>query len=128
MLNEQGAIKIAEPIVESIVNLISKNDYESMLEVVTNSAEDLRSIQDWVNSFLEMNGMDGIDSYDVECRFSPNYEYHQLSCYLFDDGSGFAVDYDLTSDGELSDLTLQIDFKKQQDDLYEAHITGIDVL
>ncbi len=128
MLNEQEARKIAEPIVANIVNSMSKNDYESIVGTVINCEDDLDSIKNWVDSFLEMNDLDGVDSYDVECKFSTNYEYHQLNCYIYDDGNGFAIDYDLTTDGELNDMILQLDFKKQQNGSFRILIKGIDVM
>ena len=34
---------------------------------------------------------------------------------VFDDGSGYFMDYDLMTNGELNDLTLQIEFIKEKD-------------
>lgn len=34
----------------------------------------------------------------------------------YNDGSGYHMDYDLTTDGELNDLTIQIEFLKHGDD------------
>ena len=127
MLVEKECMEIAKPIVEAIVNLMAKNDYESMSDLVNNTAEDLADLKDWVNSTLEMNELDGIDAYGVECNFHPQYEYHQLSAYPFDDESGFAVDYDLTTGGERNDLTLQLEFLKQDNDSFDVSM-GVDAL
>ena len=51
-----------------------------------------------------------IDEYGVECNFHPNYEYSQLQVYEFNDQTGFVVEYQMTSDSELVDLTLQLEF------------------
>lgn len=40
----------------------------------------------------------------------PKYEYSQLSVYEYADHSGFTVDYEMTSNSELVDLTLQLKF------------------
>ncbi len=127
MLTDKECLEIAKPTVEAVVNLMAKNDYESMSDLVNNTAEDLADLKDWVNSTLEMNELDGIDAYGVECNFHPQYEYHQLSVYPFDDESGFAVDYDLTTDGEQNDLTLQLEFKKLDNGLFDVSM-GVDVL
>ena len=56
------------------------------------------------------NGFNAIDEYGVPCNFHPNYEYSQLSVYEYADLSGFTVDYEMTSNSELVDLTLQLKF------------------
>lgn len=42
----------------------------------------------------------------------------------YNDGSGYWMDYDLTTNGELNDLTVQIDFLKQE----EGYIVVLDDL
>ena len=51
-----------------------------------------------------------IDEYGVPCNFHPKYEYSQLSVYEYADHSGFTVDYEMTLNSELVDLTLQLKF------------------
>ena len=40
------------------------------------------------------------------------------------DGSGYCMDYDLTTDGEMNDLTLQVEFLKKGD----GYIVSLDDL
>lgn len=124
---EKECVDIATPVVENVVNQMAKNDYESLVDSVGNTTEDLADLKDWVNGFLQLNELSGIDAYGVACNFHPQYDYHQLSVYPYDDESGFSVDYDLTTDGERNDLTLQLEFKKQENGSF-AVTMGVEVL
>ena len=84
--------------------------------------DDLNEFFGYVEKTLELNDFDTIDEYGVECHFNPTYEYgvechfnptyeySQLEIYDYDDQTGFAVDYDLTSNSELVDMVLQVEF------------------
>ncbi|MDE7219189.1 MAG: hypothetical protein K2O45_06165 [Oscillospiraceae bacterium] len=37
----------------------------------------------------------------------------EIDLYTFNDGSGYSMDYGLTTDGEINDLTLQVEFLKK---------------
>ena len=37
----------------------------------------------------------------------------EIELFTYNDGSGYSMDYDLTTDGEKNDLTLQIEFLKK---------------
>lgn len=37
----------------------------------------------------------------------------EIELFTFNDGSGYSMDYDLTTDGEINDLTLQVEFLKK---------------
>ena len=120
---EKGELpRLAEPIVKKVVDLLAERKYSEVFEIVemaswpvdpnteemsTWSVEDL---QEAVDGFLELNELPYMDKFGVPCDFHPQYEYHQLSCILYRDGRGFSADYDLTTDGELNDLTLQMEF------------------
>ena len=43
-------------------------------------------------------------------------EGQRIDVAQYNDGSGYHMDYDLTTDGELNDLTIQIEFIKHGDD------------
>ena len=128
MLTEKECIDIAKPRVEIVVNLIAANDYEDIADIISQTDISYTDLQIFVQTYLDMNELDGVDGYDVECNFNPDYEYHQLSVYPFDDESGFAADYDLTTGGELNDMTLQLEFKKIEGGHFMAYLKGIDIL
>ena len=120
---EKGELPhLAEPTVKKVVDLLAERKYSEVFEIVemaswpvdpnteemsTWSVEDL---QEAVDGFLELNELPYMDKFGVPCDFHPQYEYQQLSCILYRDGRGFSADYALTTDGELNDLTLQMEF------------------
>ena len=86
--------------------------------------DDVKELLEYIDESLQLNDFDKIDEYGVECNFHPNYEYSQLQVYEFNDQTGFAVEYQMTSNSELVDLTLQLKFLYNKDGY---KITSIDV-
>lgn len=106
-MNNDEAKKIAEPIVKAVVDCIAaKKYYELNLHTTIDSSMTLELFEELVEGFLEINKLLYIDGYDILCNFKPKNEYSQRCVYIYNVGSGFAVDYDLTMAGELNDLTL----------------------
>ena len=113
---------LAEPTVKKVVDLLAERKYSEIFEIVEmaswpvdpNTEEmstwTVEDLQEAVDGFLELNELPYMDKFGVPCDFHPQYEYHQLRCILYRDGSGFSADYDLTTDGEKNDLTLQMEF------------------
>ena len=103
-----------EKAIEVITNILAafhKKEYAKVLEYVDESAiDDLPALFECIDETLKENGFDAIDEYGVPCNFHPKYEYSQLSIYEYDDHSGFTADYEMTSNSELVDLTLQLKF------------------
>lgn len=98
-------------IISSILDAMHNERYENIVDVVDESeVSDMNEVYEFVRGTLEMNGFSTIDKYGVPCNFHPQYEYSQMNFYEYDDGSGFVVDYDLTSESELVDLVLQLKF------------------
>lgn len=127
-MQENYIENIAEPVVRAVVNCIADRRYGdipgySQLWALTPSL-----IEEMVEEFLALNSYPYIDRFETPCSFSPQYVYHQLSCTAYKDGSGFHVDYDLTTNGELNDLTLQMDFRFSQDNTVMATILDLHVL
>lgn len=79
----------------------------------------------YVEKTLELNDFDTIDEYGVACNFHPPYEYSQLEIYDYNDHSGFTVDYEMTSNSELVDMTLQLEFLYTKDG-YKVRFLNID--
>ncbi|EJG87711.1 hypothetical protein [Streptococcus infantis] len=77
--------------------------------------DDVKELLEYIDDSLQLNNFDKIDEYGVECNFHPNYEYSQLQVYEFSDQTGFAVEYQMTSNSELVDLTLQLEFLYNED-------------
>lgn len=100
--------EIAEPLVKKVVDLFADKKYKDAAKL-SKDFLDGDELKEEIEGFLEVNELSGIDHFGTECNYHPDFDYNQLSCYIEEDGSGFHVDYDLTTDGELNDLTLQMD-------------------
>lgn len=123
MKNKEQAISVIEKVLQSIHN----EEYKRIVNYVDETEiEDLDSLFHFVRGTLELNGYGSIDEYGVPCNFHPKYEYSQMSFYEYDDNSGFAVDYDLTSGSELVDMCLQMKFLYTADGGMRSVFVGID--
>ena len=123
MKNKEQAISV----IKKVLQLIHNEEYKSIVNYVDETEiEDLDLLFHFVQGSLELNGYDSIDEYGVPCNFHPKYEYSQMSFYEYDDNSGFAVDYDLTSSSELVDLCLQMKFLYTADGGMRSVFVGID--
>ena len=117
--------KIIE-VITKILKAIHLKKYEEIMDCVDKSeVDDLSDLFECVEKSLEYNGFGSIDEYGAACNFRPQYEYSQLSIYEYDNHSGFAVDYQMTSDSELVDLTLQLEFLYTKSGLKTVFV-GID--
>ena len=84
--------------------------------------DDLNEFFGYVEKTLELNDFDTIDEYGVECHFNPTMSmvWNVISIRLMSIPNwrfmimmtrlAFAVDYDLTSNSELVDMVLQVEF------------------
>lgn len=52
---------------------------------------------------------------------------HRYDVYEYNDNSGYGVEYDLTSDGEINDFTIMFDFIKTEQG-FLAYLTDIHVM
>ena len=120
---EKQAMKVIENVLLSIHN----KDYKSILNHVDETEiENVDSLFHFIQGTLELNGYDSIDEYGVPCDFHPKYEYSQINFYEYEDNSGFAVDYDLTSKSEPVDLCLQMKFSYTGDGGMKSIFMGIE--
>ena len=105
----------AVEVLKNILHVLHEKRYEDLPSCVDEMKwNDPEEIRECVQGTLEMNGLDTFDEYGVPCNFHPQYAYHhEATFYEYRDGSGFAVDYELTSGGELAGLCLQLKFLYQ---------------
>lgn len=127
-MNKQEAEQLAEPVVKEIVNCISEKRYADIEKYAEFEDISLSDFTESVEGFLEINELPYIDRFEVPCTFTPQYKYHQLSCIVYRDERDFHVDYDLTTDGELNDLTLQMDFLFTESKEFLVKILGVHVM
>lgn len=113
-------------VITNILKAIHLKKYEDIMNYVDESEiDDLNEFFDYVEKTLELNDFDTIDEYGVECNFHPPYEYSQLEIYDYDNQTGFAVDYDLTSNSELVYMMLQVEFL-YSDNGYTVRFLNVD--
>lgn len=104
------AEQMAEEVVKKVVNMIAERRYGEITKIADMGTFTGELIRELVEDYLELNELPYIDHYDAGCNFHPGYEYKQLSIIYYSNGRGFHVDYDLTTQEELNDLTLQMEF------------------
>ena len=98
--HKQQAIEV----VKNICRVLHEKRYEDLPSCVDKMEWDnTEEIRECIQGTLEMNDFDVFDEYGVPCSFKPQYEYHhKVMFFEYKDGSGFAVDYELTSGGDLT--------------------------
>lgn len=131
-MTEQEALQIAEPVVRGVVNCMADRNYEGITEYASYiEGVTPEKFRNWAEEFLELNGFSHYDRYGFPNNFQPQYDktrYQQMSIYIYNDGTGFGVEYDLTSDSELNDLTLIMDFFYNAEGDIKAYIEDLHVL
>lgn len=131
-MTEQEAKVLAEPIVKEVVNCMADGRYDLIPNYAKFNDERI-TIEDfkrWAEEYLEANELSHYDKYGVPNNFQPKYDkslYQQFSVILYNNGTGFQVDYDLTTDSEINDLTLIMEFLFVENGV-NAYIDDIHVL
>ena len=106
--------------VEKALGILAKEKYHDFLAVFDNSRilteQELISALQYLDETRLVLKID-----DPKQVKSQNQE---IELFTLRDGSGYCMDYDLTTDGEINDLTLQIEFLKKGD----GYIVSLDDL
>ena len=131
-MTEAEARIIAEPVMQGIVNCMARGDYDKIPEYAAFSEGiTLAVFQEVAEGYLEDNGFPHYDAYGAENLFQPQYDkslYQQLNVYIYNNGKGFSAEYDLTTDGELNDLTLMVEFLFDENGIAKPFIDDLHVL
>lgn len=110
-MDRQTAEQKAIEILKQVVDALAEKRYEDIPKLAEMEHWTPGMLRDHVAEHLQLCGLSRMDGWTEERAASPtNPRYQQLNFYHFNNGSGLAVDYDLTSDGERNDLTLQMEF------------------
>lgn len=110
----------ATSVLEKVLSAMHKKNYCKVLGFFDDTEyNDMDEIQELVES----RAYDSVDEYGTPCDFNPSYEYSQLEFYDYTDGSGFRLEYDLTTDCELMDLSLQMEFIYTENGLKKRFLT-----
>ena len=121
----------AKEIAKKIVNAISECNYATINGIVDNMNEwTTEMIQDLIENYKIDNEVI-FDSYSTPCTFNPQYSdgsaYEQEKFYFWTNGQGFGYLYDFTSNGDLNDLTLLLDFYYKESEI-EVSFNDLHVL
>lgn len=128
-MTEQEAFEIAVPIVRVVVDYIANKSYEKIPDVVGfSNGNSLQLIVTAINQFMDDAGITSMDTYDTPCKNGPDRYHEQLNVFVYSDGRGFAVDYFLATNGEINDLTLQMEFLVDSNGNYNPFIEDCHVL
>ncbi len=100
--------KYAIEILTKVLKALHSKNYKKIIKIVDKSEID--DLEDFLKLALQLGFFKRIDKYGKPCNFKPKYEYKQLTIDEYDDGSGFFLDYDMTTNSELSDYSLQLKF------------------
>lgn len=96
--------------VERALGVLAKEDYASFLSLFDRSRLTERDLIFALRFLDEQRPVVKID--DPE---QVKYERKDLYFRAFGNGSGYHLDYDLTTNGEINDLTMQVEFLKEED-------------
>ncbi len=110
-MDRQLAEQKAAELLKQVVDALADKRYEDIPRLAELENWNPKMLREHVEEHLRLCGLSRMDPWTEERVTSPtNPCYQQLNFYHFNNGSGFAVDYDLTTDGERNDLTLQMEF------------------
>ena len=129
-MTEEEARIIAEPVVRGIVDCMADRDYERICEFAAlPEGISAAAIRNWCGAYLMENRLRCFDHYGAPVQpYSEKKHYEQLNVYIYNDGSGFSAEYDLSSDGVLNDLILIVEFLFDEKQEPVPHIEDIHVL
>jgi len=90
-------------------SILSKEDYASFLALFDASR---LTEEDLIRALKYLDETRPILKIDDPMLIKSKNQHTYLS--TFSNGSGYHMDYDLTTEGEINDLTIQVDFEKRE--------------
>ncbi len=94
--------------IEHALGILSKKEYKSFLSLFDNSR---LAEQDLIRALQYLDETCPVLKIDDPALMKSNQQ--EINLIAFNDGSGYYMDYDLTTNGKINDLTLQVEFKKE---------------
>lgn len=119
-------------IIKPILQAMHDDAYDKIPSYVDHcqSGSDMSMLREGVQGTLEVNGHTAIDVFGVPCRFfEPPKDIQfgpQLDFREYKDGSGFAVDYQLTSNAAPVDMVLQLSFLYAEGNSLKSVFVAVD--
>ncbi len=106
--------------VEKALGILAKDKYRDFLAVFDNSR--ILTEQELISALQYLDEPRPVLKIDDPKQVKSQKQ--EIELFTLRDGSGCCMDYDLTTDGEINDLTLQIEFLKKGD----GYIVSLDDL
>lgn len=112
-----------EQAIEVLKNILMALHEKRYTDILNYVDEVTYELDEFIIEMVEERAFDSVDEYGAPCNFKPAYEYHQMNFYPYKDNRGFALEYDLSTDSELMDLCLQLEFLYIDNGLKKVFIT-----
>ena len=110
-------------VLENILESMSSDAYDEISSHVDEIEwDDINDFKQIIDTKLEG---EPVDEYGTPCNFDPDYEYSQECFFTHDDNSGFVLEYDITSNEEMADLTLILEFDYNEDGSLTSKLIGV---
>ena len=112
--------------VRNFVNALSVNNVDAFqhFDKGSDHPNDAENIfKDFLTEYA-----DKVNPSQIDSPYSLNLDQERANIYIYDDDSGFALDYDLPIHKQWSDFTAQFSFKRKTDSLYFVYLDAIHVL
>ena len=97
--------------IEKALGILAKEKYSDFLAIFDSSR--ILTEQDLISALRYLDDTRPVLKIDDPALVKSQNQ--EIELFAFNDGSGYAMDYDLTTDGEINDLTLQVEFLKKGD-------------
>lgn len=95
--------------IEYALGILSKEDYSSFLSLFDSSR---LAEQDLIRALRYLDETRPVLKIDDPALIKSKHQ--EIYLIAFSNGSGYHMDYDLTTDGEINDLTIQVEFMKKE--------------
>ena len=96
-----------------LLKTINEKNYMHLSDVIESDEEHLKGLTEYFEQYLQDMEYETIDLYRTPC----SQNVRQEIIYEHDDGKGFAVDYYLTSEGEIIGLCLNLRYRQENEKL-----------
>lgn len=102
-----------ENTITELLKAINEKNYMHLSEVIESEEGQLQGLAEYFEEYLEDMEYETIDLYRTPCL----QNIRQEIIYEHDDGKGFAVDYYLTSEGDIIGLCLNLRYRQENEKL-----------
>ena len=112
------------------IRLLSRDKFQEALDLLDQPPNEENDFfwtkENLKESFMDYGGPGRMPI--INDPFSMGKEGDSFDFYKYDDGSGWAIEYDIPLDGAKGDLTAQFSFKKSSGDLYSINLGDLHVM